>query len=147
MEIRNKKAHFEYEIVEKYIGGIVLIGSEVKSIRNGTANISDAYIKERDGRLYLWNSHIPQYKNSNINNYDPYRERLILMKKAEYTKISTKIQAKKLTAIPLRIFPRGKILKIEFALCKGKKIHQKREDEKVRTINQERSRQRLEFMV
>ncbi len=128
IEIKNKKAYFEYHILEKYIAGLVLTGTEIKSIRQGKANINDAFAYFKGDELYLKNAHISEYSQGNIYNHDPLRERKLLLTKKELKKLKRKLQDEGITLIPLRLFinERG-WAKLEIALAKGKKLYDKRE--------------------
>jgi len=124
----NRKARHEYHILETLEAGLVLTGTEVKSLRQGRANLKDSYATVRDGEVFLLNTHISPYDHGNINNHDPLRERKLLLHRREIRKLIGKVQEKGLTLIPLRLyFKRGKA-KVELALAKGKKIYDKRAD-------------------
>ena len=123
----NKKAFHEYEILQKYEAGIMLLGTEIKSLRVHSANISDAYARIKKGELWLINSNIPAYKFGNLNNHAPLRERKLLLHKAELKKIDTKLKDKGLTLIPLKLYLFGAKAKIEIGIGKGKKSFDKRE--------------------
>lgn len=123
----NRKATFNYSIIEKHEAGLVLQGSEVKSLRDGKAQLLDSYVIVRNGELFVINLHISPYTHANIQNHEPLRTRKLLMKKNEIIKLSIKIKEKGLSLIPLKIyFKRGKA-KIELGLGKGKKKFDKRE--------------------
>lgn len=124
----NRKARHEYAILQTYEAGIVLQGTEVKSIRQGKANLLDSYAVLKDGELWLQNSHISVYEQGNINNHDPLRPRKLLLNKSEIRKLIGKVKEKGLTLIPLRLYLKGGRVKIELALAKGKKVYDKRED-------------------
>ncbi len=136
---QNKKARFNYEILEKFEAGIVLKGSEIKSIRNGHVNISDSYARFRNnGELYLINAHISEYKMSSIHNHEPTASRKLLMHKKELKRLIGKTQEKPLTLVPLKLYYNKKnLVKIEIALGKGKKVHDKRETLKKKTQERE----------
>lgn len=124
----NRKARHEYHIVNTYEAGIVLQGTEVKSIRQGKANLVDSYAAIKDGEVWLMNTHISSYEQGNINNHDPHRTRKLLLKRSEIRKLIGKTKEKGLTLIPLRIYLKGGKVKIELALAQGKKAYDKRED-------------------
>jgi SsrA-binding protein len=123
----NRKARFEYSILQTYEAGIVLQGTEVKSLRQGKANLVDSYANIKNGELWLFSAHISEYTQGNINNHDPVRTRKLLLKSIEIRKLIGKVKEKGLTIIPLRLyFKEGKV-KVELALAKGKKVYDKRE--------------------
>lgn len=125
----NKKARFQYHILETYEAGIQLLGTEVKSLRNGSASISEAFCKFEDGELYLINANISQYSHGTHWNHDPLRKRKLLMHKRELLRIAQKVRERGLTLIPTKIYFNDKgIAKVEIALAKGKRLYDKRED-------------------
>lgn len=138
---QNRRARHDYEILEEYEAGIVLGGSEVKSLRAGKASIQDSYADVRGGALWLVNSHIPVYLQAGRFNHDPYRPRKLLMHKKEIRKLIGKTQTKGLTLIPLSVYfnARG-LAKVKLALGRGKTKHDKRESEKKRDWQREKSR-------
>ncbi len=134
MEIVNRKAHHDYFIKETYEAGIELKGTEIKSIRKGNANINDSYARVKNSEIYLTNMFIGKYEEGNIFNHDERRERKLLLHKKEIIKIENQINLKRLTLIPLKVyFNHGKV-KIELAVCEGKKLYDKREAIKERDI-------------
>lgn len=136
--VKNKKALFNYEIIEKYESGIVLLGTEVKSLRERAVNMSDSYASFKKGELFIVNMHISQFGNR--NNHEPLRERKLLMKKRELKRLFGKVKEQGLTLIPISLyFSKGKI-KVEIALAKGKKLHDKRETLKRKTLDREMER-------
>jgi SsrA-binding protein len=126
--IRNKKASHDYEFLEKYIAGIKLTGTEIKSLRAGKAVLTDSYCLFRDGELYIKGMHISEYWWGNLNNHDPLRERKLLLKSRELKKIERKVKETGLTVIVIKVFinERG-LAKAEIAVSKGKKEYDKRE--------------------
>ena len=123
----NRKARYEYSIIQTYEAGIVLQGTEVKALRQGKANIVDSYAMLRAGEVWLIALHISPYEQGNINNHEPTRDRKLLLKKSEIRKLIGKTKEKGLTLVPLRLyFKKGKV-KVEIALAKGKKVYDKRE--------------------
>ncbi|MDG2344294.1 MAG: SsrA-binding protein SmpB [Flavobacteriales bacterium] len=136
--IKNKKASFEYEFVETYTAGIQLTGTEIKSIRNTKASIMESYgimIKEE---LFIRNMYIAEYENGSHYNHESKRDRKLLLNRIELNKINKKIKAKGLTIVPLKLFINNKgLAKIDIALAKGKKIHDKREDLKSKDAKRE----------
>ena len=136
----NRKAKFNYFFEEFFEAGIVLLGSEIKSLRYGKVNISESYAYDHNGEIYLINSHIPLYKESSYNNHDPKRNRKLLLNKKEINKLLGKINREGLTLVPTKIyFKKGKA-KIEIAVAKGKKQHDKRHTIKKRDWNREKAR-------
>ena len=139
--VRNKKALFNYELIEKFEAGIVLLGTEVKSLRERSVNMSDSYASfNKKDELFIVNMHISPYHFGNRNNHEPLRERKLLMKKRELKRLNGKIKEQGLTLIPIKLyFSRGKV-KVELALAKGKKLHDKRETLKRKTLDREMER-------
>jgi len=136
----NRKARFNYFFKEFYEAGIVLKSSEVKSLREGKVNISESYAYDNLGEIYLINSHIPSYKESSYNNHDPKRNRKLLLNKKEINKLMGRINIEGFTLIPTKLyFKKGKA-KIEKAVAKGKKQHDKRYTKKKRDWNREKAR-------
>jgi SsrA-binding protein len=128
VNIQNRRAYFEYEVMDQYTAGIMLTGTEIKSIKEGKANINEAYCVFQKHELFIKNMHITEYKLGTHYNHDPLRLLKLLMKGRELTKMLTKVKEKGLTIIPLKIFlsQRG-YAKIDIALAKGKKVHDKRD--------------------
>lgn len=137
MEITNRKAKFDYFIEEEYEAGIVLTGTEIKSIRNGHCNIKDSYGVVKNNEVFLLNMFIGQYKEGNIFNHNETRTRKLLLHKKEIKKISQAIEMNGLTLIPLKVYFKNNILKVLLGVCKGKKQFDKRETIKQRDINRE----------
>ena len=136
----NRKASFNYFFQEFLEAGIVLKGSEVKALRDGKANITDAYANDNNGEIYLINSHIPLYKQSSYNNHNPRDMRKLLLNKKEINKVIGKINRDGLTIVPTKLyFKKGKA-KVELAVAKGKKLYDKRNVKKTRDWNREKSR-------
>ena len=136
----NRKAKFNYFFKEFFEAGIALFGSEVKSLRDGKANISEAYAFDNKGEIYLVNSHIPSYKQSSYNNHDPKRNRKLLLNKREINKLIGRVNREGFTLIPTKLyFKKGKA-KIEIAVSKGKKEYDKRHAKKKRDWNREKAR-------
>ena len=141
MEIKNRSAYFEYFIDDKYVAGIALTGTEVKSLREGKANFNDSYCIFNKKELWIRSFHISEYSHGTVNNHDPIRERKLLLNKRELKKLQTKIKEKGYTIIPLRLFFNEKNLaKVEIGLGKGKKLHDKRETIKQRDTERELKR-------
>lgn len=124
----NRKATYNYFIEDRFEAGIVLLGSEVKSLRDGKAQLLDSYVIVRNGELFVLNMHISPYPHANIQNHDPLRTRKLLMKKNEIIKLSVKIREKGLSLIPLKIYFKKGRAKLELGLAKGKKKYDKREE-------------------
>ncbi len=141
-EFKNKRAYFEFHILEKYEAGIALRGTEVKSIRDGNINLAESYAREIDGELFLVNCHIPEYRAGGWTNHDPRRPRKLLLHRREVGKIIIKIEQKGLTLVPLRLYfnARG-YAKVEIGVAQGKKLHDKRADMKSRDAEREIRRQ------
>jgi len=136
----NRKARFNYFFKEFFEAGIVLKGSEVKSLRDGKANISESYALDKQGEIYLVNSHIPSYKQSSYDNHDPKRNRKLLLNKREINKLIGRINREGYTLIPTKLyFKKGKA-KVEIAVAKGKKQYDKRHTKKKRDWDRERAR-------
>jgi SsrA-binding protein len=136
----NRKASFNYFFKEFYEAGIVLTGSEVKSLRQGKINIAESYAYDHKGEMFLVNSHIPTFKESSYNNHNPHRNRKLLLNKKEINKLLGKVNREGLTLIPTKMyFKKGKA-KVEIAVAKGKKQHDKRHTKKTRDWNREKSR-------
>ena len=136
----NRKASFNYYFLELLEAGIVLKGSEVKSIRDGKASIADSYAVDKDGEIFLINSHIPSYRQSSYNNHDPKEDRKLLLKKKEINKLIGRINQDGLTLVPTRMyFQMGKV-KIQIAIGKGKKIYDKRQVKKNRDWARDKAR-------
>jgi SsrA-binding protein len=137
-EIRNRQAYYEYFIEDKYEAGMVLTGTEVKSLRAGRASFNDSYCYINKGELWLKSLHIAEYSHGTVNNHEPLRERKLLLNKKEIKKIESKIKEKGITVVPLRIFFSEKgLAKIELGLGKGKKLYDKRETIKQRDTQRE----------
>ena len=136
----NRKANFNYFFNEFFEAGIVLNGSEVKSLRDGKANISEAYAIDEQGEIFLLNSHIPSYKESSYNNHDPKRNRKLLLNKREINKLIGKVNREGYTLIPTKLYFKKGRAKIEIALAKGKRHYDKRQVKKKRDWNREKAR-------
>ena len=136
----NRKASFNYFFSDLIEAGIVLKGSEIKSIRSGKVNIADSYAVEKDSEIYLVNSHIPLYRQASYTNHNPYAERKLLLSRKEINKLIGKINEDGLTLIPTKMYFRKGKVKIEIAVAKGKKMHDKRQAKKTRDWNREKAR-------
>jgi SsrA-binding protein len=135
---RNKKASHEYHLLETYDAGIVLNGSEIKSIRNNQVNIGEGFVQEREGELWLMGVHITPYKQSSrFENLDPIRPRKLLLHKKEIARIIDKLRERGLTAVPVSIYLERGFAKVEIALAKGKKLYDKRDSIAKRDVQRE----------
>ncbi|MDE2031223.1 MAG: SsrA-binding protein SmpB [Patescibacteria group bacterium] len=140
--IDNRKAHFNYEIIKKYEAGIELLGFEAKSILNGRAILAGAFAIVRGGEVYLMNMQIPPYQVGNTpQDYDPTRTRKLLLSKKQIREIAPSDNMKGLTLVPLSLYSKGRLIKVELAIVKGKKNYDKRETIKKRDVDREISRE------
>ncbi len=137
MEILNRKARFNYSVIEEYECGIELCGTEIKSIRKGNANINDAYGRVKNDEMFIINLFISKYEEGNKFNHDERRERKLLLHKSEIKKINSMIELKGLTLIPLKLYIKGSKAKILLGICKGKKLYDKKQTMKERDIERE----------
>ena len=136
----NRKASFNYFLIDFFEAGLVLRGSEIKSVRNGKVSIADSYGIEKNGEIYLINSHIPVYKEASYSNHNPYAERKLLLNRREINKLIGKMNQEGLTLVPTKMyFKKGKA-KIEIAVGKGKKNFDKRQTKKTRDWNRDKAR-------
>lgn len=124
----NRKARYEYHIIDTYEAGLALVGTEVKALRTNKANLTDAYAQLKNGEVWLVNAHINVYDHGNINNHEPLRQRKLLLHKSEIRKLKKAIDEKGNTLIPLQMYFKDGKAKIEIAVAKGKKIYDKRKD-------------------
>jgi len=124
----NRKAFHDFTIFDKYEAGIVLMGTEIKSIRKGMINLKDSFAKIEDGEIFLYKCHISPYEQGNRYNHEPERVRKLLLNKKEILKMLGKIKKESYTIVPLELFLRNGFAKLEIGLAKGKKLHDKRED-------------------
>ena len=139
--IVNKRAKFEYEILDEVEAGMVLEGREVKSLRLGRGSIVDAFVRITDGEAYLVNANIPGYTFADLTDYDPLRTRKLLMNKKELEALDSKMKSGKLNLVPLKIYPKGRVLKVLVGLARGKKQYQKKEVIKRRDLDREAKRE------
>ena len=139
INIQNKRASFDYDWIEKYTAGIVLLGAEVKALQNGSGRISESFCSFSGSELYLINSYIPHYENSSVfSNYDESRERKLLLNKSELRRLQKAVSEKGLTIIPIRLYRNDKgLIKVDIALAKGKHDYDKRESIKKRDIERD----------
>lgn len=124
----NKKAYHDYFIDEKYEAGIELFGTEVKSLRMGKCSIKESFIKIENNQVYVYGMHISPYEKGNIFNKDPLRSRKLLLHKLEIRKLQAKIKEKGYTLVPLQVYFKGSLVKVEIGLARGKKLYDKRDD-------------------
>ena len=148
VEIRNKRASFEYNLLESYVAGIMLKGTEIKSIREGAGSISEAFCFMKNGELFVKNMNIPEYSHGNLMNHDILRLRKLLLNKRELKKIDTKTREKGVAVVPIRLFlsDRG-FVKLEIALARGKKSFDKRESIKQKDDKRELDRVMKKYRV
>lgn len=139
---KNRKARYEYEIVDSYEAGIVLIGTEVKAIREGKVNLSDAYARFRRGELWLIGMHISPYTKSDIENHEPLRDRKLLLHARELKKLFRQVEEKGVSLIPLKIYIKGHLVKVDLGLGRGKRKYDKRAAIAERDQKREMDRQR-----
>ena len=137
----NRKAYHEYNIIEKLEAGIVLVGTEVKSLRLGLANLKDSYGRVENGELWLVNLHISPYEQGNIWNHEPRRPRKLLMHRREIRRLTTKVAERGLTLVPLRLYFKNGRTKVEIAVARGKKIYDKREAIAKRDVDRDMARE------
>jgi SsrA-binding protein len=144
INIKNRQATFEYELIDKYIAGLVLRGTEIKSIREGKVNLQDGYCYFSNGELFVKGINITPYSQGTHYNHEAQRERKLLLRHSELKKMESKVEEKGLTLVPLRLFinDRG-FAKLEIALARGKKLHDKRESIKERDVKRELSRLKI----
>lgn len=144
MLIKNKKASYEYYLLDEYVAGVVLEGTEIKSIRKGKVSINNSYCMFKNNELYLIDSHIAEYEFGNINNHEPKRDRKLLLTKRELKKIRKKITEKGLTIIPKNMFINKKgYCKVTICIAKGKKLYDKRNSIKEKDYKRERSYKKM----
>lgn len=124
----NKRAYHDYFIEETFEAGLVLVGTEVKSIRNGSASIKESFIRIENGEAFILNMHINPYEQGNIFNKDPLRTRKLLLHKAQINKMLGSVMQKGMTIMPLKVYIKGSLVKMEIGLARGKKLHDKRQD-------------------
>ncbi len=138
INIENRRARFDYQFLETFTAGLVLTGTEIKSIREGKAGLSDSYCYFKNDELFIKNMHVTEYSEASFYNHEPTRERKLLLNRIELNKLSKKVKDQGLTIIPVRLFINDKgFAKLEIALAKGKKQFDKRDDIKKRDIERE----------
>lgn len=140
--IRNKKATLNFEIIDKFEAGVELFGFEVKSIRNKRGSLDGSYVKIRGGEAFLVNAHIPSFQPTNSpESFDPYRTRKLLLNKKELHELTEKEKERGLTLVPLSMYNKGRLIKLEFAVARGKKKYDKRQDIKRRDTERDIKRE------
>ncbi len=137
----NKKAYHDYFIEEKYEAGIALVGTEVKSVRMGKCSIKEAFIREEKGEMFIYGMHISPYEKGNIFNRDPLRVRKLLLHKAEIRKMTGQVAQKGYTLVPLSVYFKNSMIKVEIGLAKGKKLYDKRHDIAKKDMRREAERE------
>jgi SsrA-binding protein len=137
---RNKRARFDYLLLETFEAGLALTGTEVKSLRQGKANIGDAFGVVRDGEVFLLNAHIPPYEQGGYVNHEPTRTRKLLLHRREIRRLIGAVERQGLTLVPLELYFKKGVAKVALALAKGKKMHDKRATEKQRDAEREMAR-------
>jgi SsrA-binding protein len=141
IELKNRGAYHEYFIDDEYVAGMMLLGTEVKSLREGKASFADSYCLVSKGDIWLKSLHIAEYSHGTVNNHDPLRDRKLLLNKREIKKIEGKLKEKGFTLVPLRIFFNEKgLAKIQIGLARGKKLHDKRESIRQKDVEREMKR-------
>ncbi|MBR6359668.1 MAG: SsrA-binding protein SmpB [Lachnospiraceae bacterium] len=140
LKANNKKAYFDYFIEQKYEAGIELFGTEVKSVRQGKVSIKESFIKIEHGEVIVYGMHISPYEQGNIFNRDPLRPKKLLMHKAEIRKLNADVMQKGYTLVPLQVYIRGRLVKVEIGLARGKKNYDKRETTAKKELNREMER-------
>ena len=133
----NRRARHDYHILDKLEAGIALLGTEVKAVREGKIQLKDSYIEIKDGEAFLIGAHISPYSHGNRENHDPERPRKLLLKRREIDKLFGRITLQGQTCIPLAVYLKGNLIKLEIALAKGKKLYDKRQAEKARRLDKE----------
>jgi SsrA-binding protein len=141
INIKNKRAYFDFEILEKIVAGMELTGTEIKSIRSGKASLNDSYCYFRNNELWVKGMRISEYEQGSYNNHDPYRERRLLLKRSELNRYEKRVREKGLTMIAMRLFiNEDNLAKLEIALARGKKEYDKRETIRQKDLKREMER-------
>ena len=136
----NKKAYHDYFILDTYEAGIALAGTEVKSLRMGKCSIKESFVRIENGEVFIYGMHISPYEKGNIFNKDPLRERKLLLHKAEINKLLGKMKEKGIAIVPLKVYFKGSLVKVEIGLARGKKLYDKRQDIAKKDMRREASR-------
>ncbi len=143
ISIKNRKATYEYELIERFVAGIMLVGTEIKSVRNGKVNLTDSFAQFINGEMYVKNLHIAEYEMGTCNNHIAKRDRKLLLNKKELLKLDKKVKESGLTIICTKLFVNNKgLAKLEIALARGKKTYDKRESLKLKDSKREMDRMR-----
>ena len=138
--IQNRRASFDYELLDRFEAGVTLTGSEIKSLRAGGVTLGEAFARVKNGEVFLEGMHIPPYKDASYNNHEPLRSRKLLLNKREIAEISKGLARKGLTLVPTRLYFKGGWVKLEVALGRGKKRYDKRQDEAKRDAQRQMER-------
>jgi SsrA-binding protein len=133
----NRRARHEYHVLEKLEAGIALLGTEVKSIREGKVQLKDSFVELRDGEAWLVGAHVSPYSHGNRENHDPERPRKLLLKRREIDRLAGRVQAKGFTVVPLEVYLKGNRIKVEVGLVRGKQQYDKRQAERERELDRE----------
>lgn len=133
----NRKARHDYFVEDSFEAGLVLAGTEVKSMRQGRVNLKESYVAVKDREIFAFGMHISPYEQGNIHNKDPMRPKKLLMHKAQITKLGSLVQRQGYTLVPLKIYLRDGLMKMELGLCRGKKLHDKRDADAERTAKRD----------
>ncbi len=137
MEIKNKKAYFNYFIEKEIEAGLVLVGTEIKAMRKGSVDLKDSYVRIKNNEAYIINMFIDKYEEGNIFNHDPARERKLLLHKKEIKKLDEIVKHDGYTLVPLKIYLKGNYAKVTIGICRGKKLYDKRESIKKRDLERD----------
>ena len=143
--VRNRKARYNYEIIDSIETGIVLLGSEVKSLRQGKASLADCYARIKNGEVWLIGMHISQYEQNTIENLDPLRDRKLLLHKSEIKRLLRKIDEKGMTLVPLRLYFKNNIAKLELGIARGKRQYDKKVAIAQRDVKRELEREQKKY--
>ncbi|MCA9375012.1 SsrA-binding protein SmpB [Candidatus Dojkabacteria bacterium] len=144
---KNRRAYFDYEILDEFEAGIVLTGAEVKAVKNGQINLRDSFVRISQNTVILWNADISKYIYSSDPNYDPIRSRKLLLKKREIGSLISKSKASRLTIIPLKVYLKRGRVKILIGLAKGRRVHEKKARQKERDLDRELHREKRKYML
>lgn len=144
---QNKKAYFDYQILEEFEAGIVLTGAEVKAVKSGQINLRDSFVRISEHTSILWNADISKYRYSSDSSYDPLRSRKLLLKKSEIDYLATKSRSSRLTIIPLKVYLRRGRVKVLIGLAKGRKSYEKKAKERGRDLDRELHREKRKYMI
>jgi SsrA-binding protein len=143
----NKKAFYNYDILEKFEAGIVLTGGEVKSAKKGRVSLKEGFLSVEDGEMWLWNAHIARWQAGRSEEYEPTRKRKVLLKRGEIDRLQGKVRQKGYTLVPLRMYVTRGYIKLEIGLARGKKNYDKKRKERERTLKRDLHEKKRRFMV